>query len=325
MPPQIKLQGMKIRHYKRLFFLLTVLALLSASCKHENNSIEITHPKAECPMGNIPNDAALVDENAQTYALYDGFANDFAKFAIQYEGVHLHLKAQLPNEWELLYREPLPANQELWLVKSADKDWTYLLITAGERIRDAVPIGLDLASTGKIIESETWTWNRDESGAFIVSKHYEKCPDVSDTTQHQCEIDAVDRYVVGTSGLFECTPVLEADGPQYQLVVLYNLTSTLPDGWYDVMNNLAPFCEENGFYFTTVNAKSDDLHNVPVEDYELNFITTVDISSLVQNNEQGLVLMDNGFEPKTEHFSENVRFLQMKITNYFNSNKKQNL
>jgi hypothetical protein len=64
---------------------------------------------------------------------------------------------------------------------------------------------------------------------------------------------------------------------------------------------------------------------VVIEDYQLNYITTVDISQLVENAEQGLILMQNGAEPRVENYSDNERYLQMKIRNYFNSISNINL
>lgn len=300
--------------------------LLLTSCKEK--SVQPTgQPKqdAECPVSTIPTDFSDLDPAAKTYALPEGFFNEFLKYAFQYEGTRVTIPAQLPEEWNLLYREPLPASQELWLVQSADKDWTYLLVTAGQHVRDAVPVALDLASTGALIESEVWSWHRDEDGAFFVSKLYEKRPDARDTTQRQRRIEALDRYVVSESGQFKCTPQSLAEGTPYQAVILFNMAAERPDTWYDVMNSIAPYCEENNLYFVTVASANEDLHHVVIEDYQLNYITTVDISQLVENAEQGLILMQNGAEPRVENYSDNERYLQMKIRNYFNSISNINL
>lgn len=308
-----------------LFSLFVATLFLSAACKRTDSRDDSVQQNSVCPMGNIPTETSLIDEDTKTYPLPVDFMTEFLKHARQYEGTQVHLNATLPDQWHLLYREPLPASQELWLVRSEDKDWMYLLITAGDHIRDAVPVGVDIASTGTIIESERWTWKRDESGAFIVNKHYEKRPDFRDTTQRQCEIDAVDRYLVGTSGLFECTQMNISEGPAYQLVILYNTSATLPVSWEDVVNELEPYCEENGIFFVTLTSPSDDFRHVEVQDYEMNYITTVDISSLVQMDDQGLVFLQNGQEQQTLNYSDNARFLQMKIRNYFQINNNINL
>ena len=198
---------MKHNRLVSILIMMVFSVLLLSSCKHEPVQ-PLSQPKAnaECPISTIPTDFSDLDSETKTYPLPEGFFQEFIKYAFQYEGTHVTIPAQLPEEWKLLYREPLPASQELWLVQSADHDWTYLLVTAGQHVRDAVPVALDLASTGALIESEVWSWHRDEDGAFIVSKRYEKRPDVRDTTQHQRRIEALDRYVVSEAGQFKCTP-----------------------------------------------------------------------------------------------------------------------
>lgn len=309
-----------------ILIMMVFSVLLLSSCKHEPVQ-PLSQPKAnaECPISTIPTDFSDLDSETKTYPLPEGFFQEFIKYAFQYEGTHVTISAQLPEEWKLLYREPLPASQELWLVQSADHDWTYLLVTAGQHVRDAVPVALDLASTGALIESEVWSWHRDEDGAFIVSKRYEKRPDVRDTTQHQRRIEALDRYVVSEAGQFKCTPQSLAEGTPYQVVILYNLAPERPDTWYDVMSSIAPYCEENNLYFVTVAAATEDLHHVIIEDYQLNYIATVDIAELVANTDHGIVLMQNGAEPRVENYSDNERYLQMKIRNYFNAINNINL
>ncbi len=293
--------------------------LLATACKREEKEALVVMEKPDtCPISTIPDSLSLVPSDVQTYPLPSGFLTEFLKRAQQYEGVHVHLASQLPQEWSLLYREPLTSNQELWMVRSDDGDWTYLVIAVGEHVRDVVPVAVDLASTGAIIESEKWSWTRDASGAFLVYKHYEKRPDFRDTTQRQCDIYAVDRYLVGTSGLFECSPMTLSEGPEYQLAVLYTTTENLPDTWFDVINDLAPYCEENNIIFLTLTA-SDNFRQVDVEDYQMNPVVTLDLSRFVQNDEAGIILMSSSQEPQVENYSGNTRFLQMKIRNYFNN------
>ena len=306
--------------------MMTFSILFLSSCRDKSiHPVQQTKPAAECPVSTIPTDFSDLDPAAKTYPLPEDFFNEFLKYALQYEGTHVTIPAQLPKEWVLLCREPLPASQELWLVQSEDKDWTYLLVTAGQHVRDAVPVAIDLASTGALIESEVWSWHRDEDGAFLVSKLYEKRPDARDTTQRQRRIEALDRYVISETGQFKCTPQSLTEGTPYQAVILFNMASERPDTWYEVLNSLAPYCEENNLYFVTVASASEDLHHVVIEDYQLNYVTTVDITQLVESTEQGIILMQNGAEPRVENYSDNERFLQMKIRNYFNAINNINL
>ncbi len=295
--------------------------LLLVSCKDKSiQQQEAKKKSAECPIGTIPNDYSEIDPSAKTYPLPKDFYNDFIKYARQYEGTPLTISAQLPEEWNLLYRETVPVNKELWLIQSVDKDWTYLLVTEGQHVRDALPIAVDLATPGDVIETEVWTWSRDEDGAFFVSKHYEIRPNAKDTTQHQRTLDAVDRYVVSETGQFKCTPQLQSEGTPYKAVILFNLASEKPDKWFDVINEIAPYCEDNNYYFVLVASASEDLHQIEIQDYQSNFITTVDISQWVNDMEQGVVILQNGFEPRVENFSATEGYLEMKIRNYFNSN-----
>ena len=304
--------------------MLTLLLLVSCKKKQEENSI-VKPTSAECPIGTIPSEFSDIDPSAKTYPLPKGFFNEFIKYAHQYEGTHITIPSQTPEEWVLLYRENAPANQELWLVQSADKDWTYLVVTAGQHVRDALPIAVDLATPGDVIESEIWTWQREEDGAFLVTKHYEKRPNAKDTTQHQIHTDAVERYVMSEVGQFKCIPLRQIEGTPYQAVILFNLSSDRPEKWFDVMNDIAPYCEDNNYYFVVIASAQEDLHKVDILDYQSNFITTVDISQLVEDMEQGIVLLQNGAEPRVENFSSTEGYLQMKIRNYFNSNSNLNL
>jgi hypothetical protein len=102
------------------------------------------------------------------------------------------------------------------------------------------------------------------------------------------------------------------------LAVLYTTTENLPDTWFDVINDLAPYCEENNIIFLTLTA-SDNFRQVDVEDYQMNPVVTLDLSRFVQNDEAGIILMSSSQEPQVENYSGNTRFLQMKIRNYFNN------
>ena len=300
--------------------------LLMVSCKEKPSINPVVKKKtAQCPIGTIPNDFSELDPAAKTYPLPDGFFNDFVKYAQQYEGTHLTIAAQLPEKWHLLCRETVPGNKELWLVRSDDKDWTYLLVTDGQHVRDALPIAVDLATPGDVIETEVWTWHRDDDGAFFVSKNYEIRPNANDTTQHQRKLEAIDRYVVGETGQFKCTPQRQVEGTPYKAVILFNLASEKPDKWFDVINEIAPYCEDNNYYFVVVASAAEDLHRVEIQDYQSNYIATVDISQWVSDMEHGVVIVQNGAEPRVENFSATEGYLEMKIRNYFNSINNINL
>lgn len=304
--------------------IITMLLLVSCKKKQEYNPI-VKPSKDECPIGTIPNDFSDIDPSAKTYPLPKDFFNEFTKYAHQYEGTRITISSKLPEEWVLLYRETAPVNQELWLVQSVDKDWTYLVVTAGQHVRDALPIAVDLATPGDVIESEIWTWHREEDGAFLVTKQYDKRPNAKDTTQHQIHNEAVERYVMSEMGQFKCIPVSQTEGTPYQAVILFNLASERPEKWFDVMNELAPYCEENNYYFVVIASATEDLHKVDILDYQNNYIATVDISQLVEDVEQGIVILQNGAEPRVVNFSTTEGYLQMKIRNYFNSNSNLNL
>ena len=100
-----------------ILIMMVFSVLLLSSCKHEPVQ-PLSQPKAnaECPISTIPTDFSDLDSETKTYPLPEGFFQEFIKYAFQYEGTHVTIPAQLPEEWNLLYREPLPASQELWLV-----------------------------------------------------------------------------------------------------------------------------------------------------------------------------------------------------------------
>jgi hypothetical protein len=319
-PSNSKTGDMKGKWSAKTLIVVIFSTLLLLGCKDKPVQSVVSQKRpAECPISTIPTDFSDLEASAKTYPLPDGFFNEFIKYANQYEGTQITIPAQLPQEWSLLYREPLPASQELWLVQSNDKDWIYLLVTAGQHVRDAVPVAVDLASTGAIIESEVWTWHRDEDESFIVTKHYEKRPDARDTTQQQRNTIAVDRYVVSESGQFQCIPQQQCEGTLYQAVIFFNMSSEKPDTWYDVESVIVPYCEENNYFFVMVSPSTADFHNVAIQDYQGNLVDSVDISQWIENEECGIILIQNGVEPRVESYSDNGKFLQMKIRNYFNS------
>ena len=316
---------------RSIYALMVVLfSVLLLSCKKNNEQNPdqpgiggSMKPVEACPLSTIPTDFSDI-ENAKTYPLPSGFFNEFIKYASKYEGTHITITAQIPEEWSLLYREPWAASQELWLVQSNDKNWVYLLVTAGQHVRDAVPVALDLASPGAVIELEKWNWHRGEDGAFLVSKHYEKRPDARDTTQRQCKTESLERYVVSETGQFQYTPLKQSEGTPYQAVIFFNMSTDKPDSWYDVEGVIVPYCEDNNYYFVMVSS-TDDLHNVVIADYIGNYITTVDISKLVENEDCGIIMIQNGTAPRVESYSDNGNYLQMLIRKYFNSTSNINL
>ena len=318
MPRISKMKSMKNMIRFLMFVLLLATAGVMVSC-HE--PVKKTQPvREECPFITLPSSDTLLDSQARTYALSEDFTIDLLKHIHNHEGSHIHIQVTPPEKWFALGREILPSSQELWLVQSEERNWTCLAIVAGNRVKDVLPIGLSIGSQGSVVEYEKWSWKRDEMGGFIVDKQYVKKVDVNDTLNQSCEDYVSDHYIIGSLGLFQCTAEQSINGPQYQLVLLYQNQQDPTDSWEDVRLSLEPFCEENNLLFMVVDSRETDFRNVTVIDYKMELVTVLNITPYVLPDDAGMLLMQNGMEPLYVNYSQNVEFLQMKINKYFKIN-----
>lgn len=308
---------------KKLFVYLSLVALLLSvvSCKKKtdqqfDNTIIEEYPAI------VITDTLSGNTSLKLYALKEDFVQRFLSVADDYQGTKVIMRTQFPTEWGLIGVERLPQGRELWLLQSQDREWTYLVITSGsgtQRILDVAPIGVDLArDENKALERELWTWERDDDGSFIVEKNYEWKKSIADATQASAsnyvkKNYARDRYIIGDMGRFECFEENLQDTIPYNVVVLYNAARTDVENWEETTDMLEAFCEDNNIYYAKVN---DNFNSVLVQDYTMNDIVTLDITSQMASDSVGMILYQNGKEPKQMKL-RSVEYLQMEIRKYF--------
>lgn len=310
---------MKTTPFFKLFLVLTLLTAFT-SCRKK---IEVQQPvtqKVEFPRIMITD--SLLSTQMPLYELSEDFINSFLQKADNFDGTKVVMNIQKPKEWGLVGWEQLPGNNELWLIQSKDREWTYLAITSGaatQRIKDVVPIGLDIATGGNDYnEREVWGCRRDDDGGFIVDKFYELKCDVRDSLQQDKTSHALEKYIIGSMGMFECIPQTLTDSLQCNVVIAYKWPEQEVENWEDVLMEIEPFCEENNIYFASA---TQGFTAVKVTDYEMNPIATLDLLPLMQSNEAGLILLNNNTSPQHLNFAK-ADYLKMKISKCFKINKK---
>lgn len=296
----------------RICFSLATLACILFACAPSSQN-EKEEEVEEYPRISID---SLLGENPKLYELSEDFIEDFLQKFGNYEGTKVIMRAELPREWGLVGWEQLPEGQELWLVQSLSREWTCLVVTSGsstQRIKDILPIGLDLATGGNDYnQRELWTWKREDDG-FVVDKFYELKKDVRDTLLNNESSHVVDKYLINVAGYFEWVPVAADETDSYCAVVAYCDCLETPEGWEDLLMTIEPFCEENNLYFKSATC---NFRHVTIEDYKMNDIVTKDISPYIREGEAGFVLFSNDSEPVTIPPASSD-YIEMTINKFF--------
>lgn len=304
-----------------VYLSLVALLLLVSSCKKNINQ-QVDDTIIEEYPAIVITDTLSGNTSMKLYALKEDFVQRFLSVADEYQGTKVIMRTQLPTEWGLIGVERLPQGRELWLLQSQNREWTYLVITSGsgtQRILDVAPIGLDLArDENKALERELWTWKRDDDGSFVVEKNYDWKKSIADATQANASNYvkrnfAIDRYIIGDMGRFECFAENLQDTVPYKVVVLYNAAHSEVENWDETTDMLEAFCEDNNFYYAEV---IDEFNSVLVQDYTMNDIVTLDITSQMAPDSVGMILYQNGKEPKQMKL-RSVEYLQMEIRKFF--------
>lgn len=301
-------------------WLVSVICLFSCRNKSENQFVK-ENSSEEYPII-IISDSLSGNQTVALYTLKPDFIQRFLSVAEEYQGTQLIMRTPFPSEWGLVGIERLPQGRELWLIQSRDREWTYLAITSGsgtQRILDVVPIGIDLAKDeGKTLEREVWNWQRNEEGAFIVEKNYEWKKSIADAKQINAsdyvkKSFAIDKYIVGEMGRFECFPQTENDTLPYKVAVFYRSPNAEVEEWEDKTEMMEAFCEDMNIWYAKVQ---DHYEAVSVQDYTMNDIVTLDIRPQMNADSVGMILYQNGKDPKSVGL-RSVEYLQMEIKKYF--------
>lgn len=301
------------------------LAVLFSSCHLKNQSEDMNE---DDNLMNYPTSiiadtiTANIADRSELYPVSEEFLENFLEKITDYEGKHITIANKVPSDWGIACVERLPEGRELWLLRSTDREWAYLVITSGfgtQRILDLVPVALNLAQQDKdVLETEIWETYRESDGAFIVHKNYEWIKNLdTNATQHaiseyQRNSYFVDRYVINDLCRFECTEVNDSI-PEYSAVIFFYNTEVKPENWDDVVEMLQAFCEDRHVYYEEVKT---DFNDVTIHDFALAEVTHVDIMPFAQGLPAGMVMLKKGETPKAVRFGSFER-MQIEIKRYF--------
>lgn len=315
-------------HYKSIIPLFFVgLILLLIGCKTDDTKSIPTDndetPIIEYPISIIPSrlETQLTD-NQKLYPISKTFLQDFLDMAHQYQGQTWTIKNDLPKDWGVICVEGIADERELYLLQSENREWMYLVITAGygsERIIDVLPVSVNFAiQNEEILETEKWICKRSEDGLFQVEKNYEWVRSVNSDTIEVSKLSDYNR----TSYLIDCYKINEMSRfelvetetePDYKAVVFYYKKDAKPEEWDDYIPIVQSYCEENQIPFVEVN---QNFEQVLIRDFELNEIKTIDITPYLSATGSGMILLKKGKEPKSEIFGNYDR-MRVEVKRYF--------
>lgn len=308
-----------------LLLVILPIALCFTSChqKSRNDDNSNGDDLMSYPISIIADTiTADINDRSELYSATPEFIENFLSQVADYEGKHVSIACPMPTEWGISCVERLPEGRELWLLRSTDREWAYLVITSGfgtQRILDLIPAAVNLAKQEKaILETETWETFRQSDGSFIVHKKYEWIKNLdTNATRHaineyQRNSCFVDRYVINDMCRFECTAVNDSV-PEYSAVIFFHNSNYTPDDWDEVIPMLQAFCEDRKVYYEEVKT---DFHDVAIHDFTLNEITRVDLTPYMSDMQAGMVMFKKGEQPKAIRFGSYER-LQIEIKRYF--------
>ena len=300
------------------------LAVVFTSCRPKSQQVEYDSNDPMTYTTSIIADTITADirDQSDLYPVTDDFLEDFMERVSEYEGKHITINTKMPTEWGISCVERLPEGRELWLLRSVDREWAYLVITSGfgtQRILDMVPVALNLAQQDNdVLETEIWETYRESDGSFIVHKNYEWIKNLdtnatqSDINEYQRHSYFVDRYAINDLCRFECTEVNDSV-PEYSAVVFFYKENVKPDEWDNVIEMLQAFCEDRNVFYEEVKTGFGD---VVVHDFTLNEVTHVDMLPYIQDLPAGMVMFKKGETPKAVRFGSFER-MQIEIKRYF--------
>lgn len=306
-----------------LFCLCTALVFNACRPKNQeeenyNNNDPITYTTS------IIADTILADirDKSDLIPISEEFLEDFLEKINEYEGKHITIASKVPVEWGISCVERLPEGRELWLLRSVDREWAYLVITSGfgtQRILDQIPVALNLALQDKdVLETEIWESYRESDGSFVVHKNYEWIKNLdtnatqSDLSEYQRKSYFVDRYSINDLCRFECTEVNDSV-PEYSAVVFFYNDNVKPEEWDETVEMLQAFCEDRSVFYEEVKTGFAD---VAIHDFTLNEVLRVDMQPYIQGLPAGMVMFKKGETPKAVRFGSFER-MQIEIRRYF--------
>lgn len=316
---------------KKSFSLVVILSLtlsfLLFSCKNRSKEsvVEEVVSEVEYPVAIISDEiiADLTDE-AQLYPVSEDFLKSFMVLCDHYDGMPMNISADFPTEWGVRCIERLPDEKELWLLQSTNREIIYLAITSGagtRRLLDVLPVAVNVSvQKNDILESEEWRTTREPDGTFAVHKFYSwnrslgdasKADIIANPEGYSREVEVTDTYAINEMGRFEYYE--QEEEQDYSVVFFFYEKDEKPEEWDAVMELVQSYCEENGIYFDEVY---ENYNSVYVRDLENNDIIPMSIEPYVEQYSAGMVMMRNGFEPRTVSFGSEEK-LKVEIKRYF--------
>ena len=314
-----------MKKLKIITLLCLCVAIVFTACRPKNQ--EETDYSNNDPMTyttSIIADTILADirDKSDLIPISEDFLEDFLEKINEYEGKHITIASKVPVEWGISCVERLPEGRELWLLRSFDREWAYLVITSGfgtQRILDQVPVALNLAlQDNDVLETEIWETYRESDGSFVVHKNYEWIKNLdtnatqSDLSEYQRKSYFVDRYSINDLCRFECTEVNDSV-PEYSAVVFFYNDNVKPEEWDETVEMLQAFCEDRSVFYEEVKTGFAD---VAIHDFTLNEVLRVDMQPYIQGLPAGMVMFKKGETPKAVRFGSFER-MQIEIKRYF--------
>lgn len=316
-----------VMNYKIGFFLIAVMTILLVSCKRQAKieAEEETSVVVEYPVALIPEEIKTnLSDKDSLYPVLEDFLRDFMILFDRYQGAQVTVRMDFPTDWGVRCIERLPEGKELWMLQSKSREWIYLVTTSGsgtQRILDILPVAVNIAVQNQdILETELWITKREQDGSFTIEKTYEWVKSVGNATKEEIATNPddfgkkkyiADKYTLNEMGRFD---FIEAETiPDFQAVFFYFHQDQKPEDWDEVMEIVQSFCEEKNIYF---DEKYNNFQDAYIRDFKLNDIIPVDISPYTEDFSAGMVMMQNGKEPKNVNFGSEER-MKIEIKRYF--------
>ncbi|MDR3048092.1 MAG: hypothetical protein LBU51_10895 [Bacteroidales bacterium] len=313
------------RIYTFFALLSIIITFFFAGCHSKNKNVQenMLPEPVEYPIAIIPDELKTdLADNGTLYPITNDFLRDFIHRALDFNGQHISVHIDLPQEWGVVCVEYRPEGRELWLVQSQNREWMYLVMTSGmgtQRILDILPVAVNLSVQDQdILETEIWTTHRDADGSFMVQKEYEWIKSIAPTRDSLVNISDFQRsksivevYIINEMDRFELTTQLS--GIDYQAVIFYYDQNLKPEEWDENVMMLESYCEEKGVIFQEIYG---GYKNVKITDYMLNVLDSVDISPYTNGRIAGMVMLKSGEKPKNIDFGSYERMIS-EIRRYF--------
>lgn len=305
---------------------ISLIVLLTSCFSRKNGENGNNDETVIYPM-EVIGDTLYADVHSQAtlYSLQEEVLETFLEKSKDFQGKKWTARVDFPKEWGVECVERLPEGRELWLLRSENREWAYLVTTSGfgtQRILDVLPVAVSVANQrDEELETENWQTLRLPDGQFRTTKEYEWIHSVSKATKQDFIRDPekfhrktklVEQFLINDQGRFEKSEIVDTL-PDYNAVIFYFNAADKPEMWDATIPQLQAFCEENGILYEEV---SGNYNRVIIRDLELTFAMETDITPYIDAASSGMVMMRKNEMPKTVNFGS-FEYMKMEIRRYF--------